>query len=139
MTGESVIEEKLKYLDPLLKEFLQFMEVEGHLGNTLVHFYGVHGENVSPLSMLTNSGIQERMNPFYYYILPHLLNKGDVAHNISTNQNNLITHHDIYANDFKILDEKTPVDGISPMTQNLRYQDCKRAKINDNCYCKNAF
>ena len=112
------------------------MEEEGHLDNTLVHFYGVHGENVSPLATLTSSGAQEKMNPFYYMILPHLLNKGDVAHNISTNQNNLVTHHDIYANDFKLLDEKTPVDGISPMSQNLRFSDCKYAKINDNCQCE---
>ena len=56
MSGESLIEEKLKYLDSLLSDFFKHMEQEGHLDNTIVHFYGIHGENVTPITVLTDSG-----------------------------------------------------------------------------------
>ena len=61
------------YTDEYLYNFLKSMDSKGHLDNTIVHIYSDHGDHISMLGHFTTSGKREKMNPFYFLMLPEKL------------------------------------------------------------------
>jgi len=130
--------EKSTFLDGDLKTFFDTMDKEGHLDNTVVMFYSDHGDHIAYYGHLTSSGQQEKMNPFFYTLLPESLNKV-YGESIRANQNALVTHADIYASDFKFAhpeSAKPRFNGKSLFHSVIPHgRNCQTESIGELCQC----
>ena len=57
-------------VDPLVADFLESMEKEGHLDNTIVELFGDHGDHVNYITEYTESGYTEKSNPMLIVTVP---------------------------------------------------------------------
>jgi hypothetical protein len=95
-------EEKVKWLDPVLTEALEYLDKKGHLENTVINFYSDHGDHISFYGHLTESGKREKSNPFYFLMLPERLS-ARYAVNIGLNQHALVTHRNLYSTEYMLI------------------------------------
>jgi arylsulfatase A-like enzyme len=51
------------------------MDEKGHLDNTIVYLYSDHGDHLNFLTLKTQSGQGERMNPAMFVMLPEDLDE----------------------------------------------------------------
>lgn len=98
MTGELTSE----VIDPKIEEFLKYLEQNGHLENTIVHLYSDHGDHVNPIAFKTESGLNERFNPFYVMMVPSYIEAKHGA-NLKANTQRLTNAFDIFETNLEYL------------------------------------
>ncbi|KAF9582030.1 hypothetical protein BGW38_000749 [Lunasporangiospora selenospora] len=91
--------EVLLTLDDDLAEFMEGLEKDGSLENTIVFMLADHGLHMGINFMFTPNGRSEHMNPYLSVILPPLVTKKypSLARGLKHNQQSLITGHEIYS------------------------------------------
>jgi len=124
-------------VDPYLSSFLKSMDKKGHLDNTIVHIYSDHGDHISPLGHFTVSGKREKMNPFYFLMLPKDLRE-KYEPMIRKNQQKLITHYDFFVTDLRYLKFKKiyKTHGGDIFGEELNGErTCDSEHVEESCQC----
>ena len=90
------------FIDPLIGNFLEKMDKEGHLANTVLQIYADHGDHIDFILEKTDSAKNEKFNPFLYLVIPEFL-EVKIGKNLEKNTQKLLTHFDIFASHYKLL------------------------------------
>jgi len=98
MTGELTGE----VIDPKVEELFTYLSDNGHLENTIIHLYSDHGDHVNPIAFKTESGLNERFNPFYVMMVPKYLDKM-YGENLKSNTQRLTNAFDIFETNIEYL------------------------------------
>ena len=135
LTGENS-----RYLDQHLAHFLEEMDSAGHLDNTIVYIYSDHGDHINYVLADSVSGSIEKMNPFFFAMLPSEYLKGkNIEGNILENRHRMVTHFDMFRNDLIVMgkkaDEGTEKGASLFFSLVDKGRSCESAKVRDNCKC----
>ena len=90
------------FIDPLIANFLDKMDKEGHLDNTVLQFYADHGDHTDFILEKTESARNEKFNPFLYMLIPES-QKEKIGANLEKNTQKLLTHFDIFTSALKLI------------------------------------
>ena len=132
--------ESNRFVDEDLAEFLQKMENDGFLEDTIVMLYSAHGDNVNSFMYNSPNGDTEKMNPFMFMMIPKQLDMR-VGKYLKANQQKLVTHHNIFATLMKywktevtpgkdMHDSKSLFEEVIPDDMT-----CSQALVANNCQC----
>ncbi|WAR15487.1 hypothetical protein MAR_005592, partial [Mya arenaria] len=89
-------EENLQYGDDDLCDFVQWMDNEGHLNNTVFIIFGDHGNRISGIRRTLVGYLEDRM-PLLQMIIPEQLKAHATVHeSLLANTNRLTTHFDLH-------------------------------------------
>lgn len=133
--------ENSRYLDPILAKSLQRLDEEGHLDNTIVHFYSDHGDHINFFMWNTQAGESEMMNPFLFEMIPKkFAEKNNVEKNLIENQQKFFSHFVLFNTDIQYLEEEIK-DEKAWKKPSLFYDilsdknDCTSEGILEHCKC----
>ena len=85
-----------KHFDLKLKEFIEKLNLNGHLDNTLFLLFGDHGSRLSYYAYATEPGKIEKWMPFLSIRLPKILKRTIFSKNLNENKDTLISFFDLY-------------------------------------------
>ena len=94
-------------IDPEITRFLEKLDKEGHLENTIVRIFSDHGDHVNPIGYETVSGISERYNPFMFTMIPESW-EPKMGKNLEANVQKLVVAYDFFVSDMAVLREQSP-------------------------------
>ena len=110
------------------------------MDNTIVEFYGDHGDHVNYLIEYTESAYNEKLNPMLIMTVPDTL-KQSIGDNLEKNTQKLLTHLDLFASDMAVLGNDVKnfngfYHGTDFFTKEAPVRDCAKASIESKqCRC----
>lgn len=94
-----------KVVDPEINGLLEYLMEKGHLKYTIVRMFSDHGDHINPLGYKTDSGRQERYNPFLWILIPKAL-KERMGKSLEVNTQRLLIAYDFFASDMELIGVK---------------------------------
>lgn len=109
VSGHSFFEKNHEFIDEHLVKFLENLEREGFLKNTIIQLYSDHGDHAHRFLTETPSGKIERMQPIHFTVIPDKVEEkyGD---NLIANTNKLHTHYEIFETAQQYTKQKKYID-----------------------------
>ena len=124
----------------MIADFLETLDKEGHLDNTIVEMFGDHGDHMNFFLQKTKSGISEKVNPMLVVTVPDTY-KERIGDNLEKNTQKLLSHLDLFASDLAIVGFDVSsfngfYHGVDFFTQQAPVRDCAKASIESrHCQC----
>lgn len=99
LAGHSFYEKNHEFIDEHLIVFLEKLEKDGFLKNTIIQLYSDHGDHLHSLFAFSPSGLVEKFHPAQFTILPDHADE-KFGENLRANRNKLYTHYDLFETAF---------------------------------------